>query len=97
MFSSERTGDETVKEKYTLTIFDRKTQERVGQVKSHTSVVPFFISDSLFVNETQPYIWRNKNELVEEPAKIHGLDLKTGNEVWVRPVRDTSYRGPVPP
>src|SRR5581483_842562 len=43
---SEQTGDDRVWEKYRLTIYDRRTGERVGEFKSHLSLVPFFVLDS---------------------------------------------------
>ena len=35
--------------------------------------------------------------VVEEPAQIRGVDLKTGNTLWVAPIRDIVDRTSPPP
>src|SRR5262249_1769751 len=94
---SKRTGDESVWDKYTLTIFDRGTKQRVGGFKPHVSHVPFTVLDSRVIFETGPYARRTRTGVVEEPLKLRAVDLQSGNELWSRQVRDTTYRGPFPP
>ena len=43
-----------------------------------------------------PYVRRTAGGLVEQPLQIRAVSLATGNEQWSRPVRDTTYRGPLP-
>jgi hypothetical protein len=97
ILTSTRTGDDRVWEKYTLAVHERGTGKRLGEFKSHVAVVPFFVTDSQVVYETAPYTRRTDAGLAEEPAKLRAVDLQTGKELWSRPVRETAYRGPVPP
>ena len=95
--SSERIADDAVWKKHRWTIFDRVTGERLGEIKSHVSVAPFFVADTQVIYETSPYLRRTPNGLVEEPAKIRAVDLNTGQELWSKQIRDTAFRGPYPP
>jgi len=91
------TGNDTDWDRYTLTVYERGTGKRVGEFKSHLSVVPFFVTDSRVVLETGPYSRQAEEALVEEPPKIRAVDLQTGKEVWSKEVRDPEFRGPFPP
>jgi hypothetical protein len=51
------------------------------------------VNDSVIVFETTPYVANGK----EEPAKLRGVDLRTGRETWSVEVREVEYRGPMPP
>jgi outer membrane protein assembly factor BamB len=92
-----RTGDERTRNKYTLTVYDVSSGERLGEIKSHMPAISFFVQGSLFVAETKPYTWRTSSGLEEQPLKLRADELKTGEELWSQPIRDTTYRGPVPP
>lgn len=94
---SERVEDDRVWEKYKLTVYDRAGRAPVGEFRSHFSVVPFFVTDSTVVFERRPSIRRAEAGLVEESLALRAVDLKTGRELWTRPIRDTSFRGPFPP
>jgi hypothetical protein len=94
---SRRTSDDRVWEKYTLAIYERGTGKWMGELKSHFSVVPFFVTDSHIIFETRPYARNTEAGPVEEPLKIRAVDLKTGQELWNREVRDLTYRGSFPP
>src|SRR5262249_31526873 len=80
-----RTGDERTRNKYTLTVYDVNSGERLGDIKSHTPVTSFFVQDSLFIAETKPYVWRTTGGLEEQPLKLRAFELKTGEEVWSQP------------
>jgi hypothetical protein len=92
-----RLSNDTVLNKYMLTVYDRTTKARLGEFQSPFSVVPFFVSDSRIIYQTGRYSYRADAEIVNEPPQIHAIDLKTGKEVWKLVVRDTAYHGPVPP
>ncbi len=100
-------ADPGVWESNRLTVYDR-AGKKVGEFRSHLSGVPFFVAGNVAVFETTPYR-RPAREgdpkaadpdgdgLVEEPAKVRGVNLTTGREVWSRAVRETVFRGPQPP
>jgi hypothetical protein len=95
--SSERIANDAVWKNHRWTIFDRVTGERLGEIKSHVSVAPFFVADTQVIYETTPSLRQTQNGLVEEPAKIRAVDLNTGQELWSKQIRDTAFRGPYPP
>ena len=94
---SMRTSDDNEVEKYTLTVYDRKSKARLGEFKSHESLVPFLVWRSLVICESGPYIQRTSDTVREQPRKIRGIDLKTGKDIWSVAIRDAKYRGPFPP
>ncbi len=95
---SARNADDRVWAKYTLTIYDRASRARVGEFRSHVSQVPFFVADARVVFVTPPFSrLEPSGQLVEQPLKIRAVDLGTGQEFWSHEVRDTKYRGPIPP
>ena len=97
VLSSERMASDAVWKKYRWTIFNRSTGERLGEIKSHISVSPFFVADSQVIYETAPSLRQTRNSMVEELAKIQSVDLNTGHELWSKQIRGTACRGPYPP
>jgi hypothetical protein len=94
---SVRAKDSREWNRYTLAIYDRATGERVGQLKSHLAIVPLMVVGDRIVYEDSPYTRRKDDKLVDEPLKLRVARLETGEELWSRPIRDTSYKGPMPP
>lgn len=92
-----RTGKGLDWDRYTLSIHERQTGNRIGQIKSHVTFVPLVVAGNYVVYQTSPSQRRVSGRIVEEPLSIRVDALKDGAEVWSRPVRDTSYRGPLPP
>jgi hypothetical protein len=84
---------------YTLEVYDRATAKKLGAFQSHYAGVPFFVTDSRVVFETPSYRRADADKkLVEEPARLHAVDLQSGNEIWSRPVLEAVSRGAaVPP
>ncbi|HEV3261806.1 MAG TPA: hypothetical protein VG013_33460 [Gemmataceae bacterium] len=98
VLGSERTGDDRVpEEKYTLTVYARGTRKPLGKFTSRFSLRPFFVTDSRVVFETRPYVHRTETGLVNEPSRIRAVDMRTGKEIWSRQIRDTAFRGAMPP
>jgi len=64
-------------------IFSLETGERVAEFRNDLPEAPFFV-------------WRSTLVHVVPPG-VRAIDLKTGAEVWSRPIRETRYRGPYPP
>jgi hypothetical protein len=74
------------------------TGQRFGEVRLPESTPqPFFVWHSILITEASPDSRTVSGKLVEEPLRVRGIDLKTGSEIWTRPLRDTSYRGSYPP
>lgn len=90
---SERIGDEGSWEKYRWTVLERATERKLGEVRSHLSFAPFVVRGSILVFETTPFARGDH----EEPAKLRGVNLESGREAWSVPVRETVWRGTLPP
>lgn len=93
IMASERIADDKAWAKYRWTVFESLTKKRIGQFRTHLSFVPFVVRNSILIYETTPYLRAGQ----AEPAKLRGVDLATGKEVWSVEVRELVYRGPVPP
>lgn len=93
IMASERVADDRVWDKYRWTIFERATNTRVGEFRTHLSFAPFVVRNSTLIYETTPYIRAGR----EEPAKLRGVNLTSGQEIWGVEVRELVFRGPFPP
>lgn len=95
---SERIGDDRTWANYRWTVFERAGGTRVGAVERPVSYAPFLVAGTRLIVESRPSVRRTaEEEWLEEPLEIRALDLVSGVELWRRPLRDTSYRGPMPP
>lgn len=93
IMASQRIADDKTWAKYQWTVFERSTNRRVGEFHTHIAFAPFVVRDSILIYETTPYIRAGR----EEPAKLRGVNLATGQEAWSVQVRELEYRGPFPP
>ena len=93
IMASERIADDNTWAKYRWTVFEKASNKRVGAFLTHLSFAPFVVKDSTLIYETTPYIRAGK----AEPAKLRGVSLANGHEVWSVEVRELEYRGPFPP
>lgn len=94
---SERVADDRVWDKYRWTIFDRTTERQVGELRAHVSQSAFVVTDKLIIFDTGPISRMSEEGLLQQPPMVRAVDLESGGEVWSRPVRDTDYRGSIPP
>jgi hypothetical protein len=94
---TKKTGGEMEPKRYTLTIYDRRTNARLGELKSHFSVLPFFVSDSMIIYESAQYGERTAAGFVQRPRRLVASDLKTGLEVWALDLPAIAYSGSFPP
>ncbi|WP_062542021.1 WD40/YVTN/BNR-like repeat-containing protein [Rufibacter tibetensis] len=94
---SQPTNNNAVSGRYTLRIYERDSKKQLGEFKSPFPFVNFIVKDNIVIYQTQPYTIRTKEGLKKEPLKVRALDLKTSKELWSQEVRDTTYRGPMPP
>jgi hypothetical protein len=87
----------------TMVVYDRATGQPAGEFRTPVQPVAFFVTDNRIVFETAPFSRPDtapdkKGKLVEEPAMVRAVDLKTGKQVWARPVREAIDRNAaVPP
>ena len=68
---------------YLWSIYTIATGQRVAEVRlPDSSAQSFFVWNSI---------------LIVRANELHGVDLKTGTQIWTRGLRDTSYHGSYPP
>lgn len=94
---SERIADDSVWEKYRWSIHSLDSGERLNDVFHHLSRVAFVVIGSTFVYESPAFLRRLGEDWIDAPLELRAIDLSTGSEIWTRPLRDTLYRGPMPP
>ncbi|HUI28922.1 MAG TPA: hypothetical protein VLX91_01805 [Candidatus Acidoferrales bacterium] len=82
--------------KYRWTIYSRTDGKKIGEVGMHVSWAPFFALDSTIICRTPPYSRLINGKLVSQEARVRAINLRTGNEIWSWPIRDTKFRGPFP-
>jgi hypothetical protein len=97
VLSAERAPNGSALEQYVWTLYDRSTGERIGQFKTHVHYAPFFVTGTELVYQIGPFERSTETGVVEEPAQIRGVDLKTGNTLWVAHIRDIVDRTSPPP
>ena len=93
---SERVADDSVWEKYQWTVYERGSNRRLGALRDYRSHAPFVVVGSSIIYETGPFERRTEQGLISEPLRIRTVALGRGNQLWSRPIRDTTYRGPFP-
>ena len=69
----------------------------MGQVSHHQSHAPFFVSDDAVTYLERPYGRSIDGRWVDEPRKLETLLLGSAALVWRRPLRDTAFKGELPP
>jgi hypothetical protein len=69
---------------YLWSIYTIANGDRVAELRMpDSSAQSFFVWHSILI--------------VRASDELHGVDLKTGTQIWTRALRDTSYRGSYPP
>ena len=82
---------------YIWAIYSTSTREKLAELRMPTSAASFFVWRSILVYVSRPYGRRINQNWISEPLELRALDLSTGREMWKVPIRDTAYRGPLPP
>ena len=79
-------------------IYSLETGEHVAEVRNASPAAWFFITGSSLIHEAPP-AGRiiNGRFVMDQPLRLHAIDLETSDELWEWPFRDTAYRGPYPP
>ncbi len=79
-------------------IYSLETGEHVAEVRNASPAAWFFITGSSLIHEAPPGGRIMNGRLVmDQPLRLHAIDLETSDELWEWPFRDTAYRGPYPP
>ncbi len=82
---------------YRWSIADRTTGAVVAVLDAPVSLAPFVLAGPRVVYLAQPSVRREEGATIRQPLRLRALDLATGGEAWQVAVRDSAYRGPVPP
>ncbi len=94
---SRRVADDRVVEKYEWTVYSYPLGRTLGKAPARASHTPFGVVGTSLLHESRPAIQRLDGRLVVEPLGLRMIDLARGVAIWRRPIRDTTYRGPLPP
>ncbi|MEO8382453.1 MAG: hypothetical protein ABI779_22530 [Acidobacteriota bacterium] len=94
VLESHRIADDRTWEKYRWVISVRETGAKIGVIRSHVSFAPFVVRGSVLVFETTPYRHGGGEP---QPAKLRGVSLESGQQLWAIPVREIVRRAPPPP
>ncbi len=84
-------------ERYRWTIHSLETGEAVATARSFMSVAPFFVRGGLLIHVRQPHRRLVGDEWIARGLELRAVSFADGQEQWTRPVRDTGFRGPLPP
>jgi hypothetical protein len=79
-------------------IYSMVTGDEVAEIHMSAPAAQFFIRDGSLFYLSPAIIVKAGGELkIDQPRKLSAIDLKTGGELWSRPIRETTYLGPYPP
>lgn len=84
-------------ERYLWTVFSLDSGEVVGTMRYHRSADHFTVAGSTLMHIARPVLRRGEDGWIEEVLRVRAVDLAEAAEIWDRPLRDTAYRGPLPP
>ncbi len=87
-------GDVQRRYRWTLYNLERK---RLGAFDASVSYSPFVVSGGRVLLVTPPISQRKAEGEQQVPLSVLAVSLASGEEVWRAPLRDTRYRGPIPP
>ena len=97
VLASEKRDNSDGWNRYRWTLADRNGN-RLGEVDRPVSVAPFFVSGTTLVHEAGPSLRRlPSGEFEAKGLRLVAVDLQRGGEQWSIEVRDTVYRGVMPP
>jgi hypothetical protein len=78
-------------------IYSMVTGDKVVEIHMPAPAAQFFIRHgSLFYLVPATLLSAGGQLKINQPPKLSAIDLKTGGELWSRPIRETGYLGPYP-
>ncbi len=84
-------------EPYLWTIHSLASGRQLGERPAERSATPFCLLGATLLFPEPPAGRRVQGEWREEPLALRALDIRSGDELWRRPLRDSAFRGPAPP
>ena len=98
VLASRKVADARQWERYAWTFTDRDTGERLGDLRSSNSMAPFVVASDTLVYVAQPYARRlPSGEFETQRLRLEAVDLRSGSSLWSADLRDTTFRGVLPP
>lgn len=91
-----RPGGRLFVDDYQWTLFDLVAGHPVVSYPAPSSAAPFAVIGDTVVKAAMPFARREGEKTVRKPLRLEGRSLD-GETTWWRAIRDTRYRGPVPP
>ncbi|MEP7009564.1 MAG: hypothetical protein ABJC13_04505 [Acidobacteriota bacterium] len=82
---------------YRWSISVRQTGSVLAVLDVPVSFAPFVVVGGKVIYLAQPSLRRENGVTIGQPLRLRALDLQTGAESWQAVVRDSAYRGPIPP
>jgi hypothetical protein len=78
-------------------IYSMATGDEVAEMHMSAPAAQFFIRNGSLFYIKPATLMRTAAQLkIEQPPNLSALDLRTGRELWSRPIRETGYLGPFP-
>ncbi len=96
VMTTEQTADNRTWDKYLWTIWDPISGEPIGRLNDFQRFSNFAVLGSTLLQDVPPHMRVIDQKPVSNPLSVRAIDLNDGREIWQRPVRDTTYRGPLP-
>lgn len=98
VLASRRIADNRVWNRYEWSIAERRNGGIVGVIAHSSSYDPFFVAGSLLAHVSQPYMRSTAEGTVEaRELSLNVFDMETSRAVWSAILRDTVFRGSMPP
>jgi len=78
-------------------IYSMATGDKIAELHMPAPAAQFFIqNDSLYYLVPATVVRAGGQLKIDQPRRLSAIDLKTGAELWSRPIRETAYLGPYP-
>ena len=78
-------------------IYSMATGDKIAELHMPAPAAQFFIRDGSLLSIAPATVVKADGQLkIEQPRKLTAIELKTGSELWARPLRETTYLGPYP-
>jgi hypothetical protein len=78
-------------------IYSMATGDKIAEIHMPGPAAQFFIRDGSLLSIAPATVVKADGQLkIEQPRKLTAIDVKTGRELWSRPLRETTYLGPYP-
>lgn len=98
VLASRKTADAGTWDRYRWTFVEQSTGTRLGDLQRPNSMASFVVVGTTLVHVAQPYARRlPSGDIAAEALRLEVFDLPSGSQLWTADVRDTAFRGVLPP